>query len=197
MLNSIILLAAGNSRRFGSNKLLYEIEGKPMYRHGFDLLADIVRKNINYSLTVITQYDTIADYVNDLKMDRIKAVINPDSELGLSYSVKAGIKHAPDADYYTFVVADQPYMSEEMAADFMKKAIESGCLTGCVEYNGKYKNPTVFSQSLIPELMLLEGDKGGKEVLKQHMDSCYGYPIKNASETTDIDFHSSETSNAD
>ena len=30
---ALIMLAAGNSRRFGRNKLLYEIEGKPMYRH--------------------------------------------------------------------------------------------------------------------------------------------------------------------
>ena len=28
---AFVMLAAGNSRRFGSNKLLYEIEGKPMY----------------------------------------------------------------------------------------------------------------------------------------------------------------------
>ena len=29
----IIYMAAGNSRRFGSNKLFYELDGKPMYRH--------------------------------------------------------------------------------------------------------------------------------------------------------------------
>lgn len=29
----LIMLAAGNSRRFGSNKLLYRIDGMPMYRH--------------------------------------------------------------------------------------------------------------------------------------------------------------------
>ena len=29
----LIMLAAGNSRRFGSTKLLYGIDGMPMYRH--------------------------------------------------------------------------------------------------------------------------------------------------------------------
>ena len=29
----LIMLAAGNSRRFGSNKLLYSVDGMPMYRH--------------------------------------------------------------------------------------------------------------------------------------------------------------------
>ena len=40
----IIMLAAGNSRRFGSNKLLYEIQGKPMFCYILDTLYD-VQKN--------------------------------------------------------------------------------------------------------------------------------------------------------
>ena len=41
---ALIMLAAGNSRRFGRNKLLYEIEGKPMYRHILEklMIADIL-----------------------------------------------------------------------------------------------------------------------------------------------------------
>lgn len=37
----IIYMAAGNSRRFGSNKLFYELDGKPMYRHLLDNLIEI------------------------------------------------------------------------------------------------------------------------------------------------------------
>ena len=37
----IIYMAAGNSRRFGSTKLFYELDGKPMYRHLLDSLAGI------------------------------------------------------------------------------------------------------------------------------------------------------------
>lgn len=36
---ALILLAAGNSRRFGSNKLLHEIDGRPMYLHTLENLA--------------------------------------------------------------------------------------------------------------------------------------------------------------
>ena len=32
----MILMAAGNSRRFGSNQLLYEWRGKKLYRYMFD-----------------------------------------------------------------------------------------------------------------------------------------------------------------
>ena len=35
---AMIMLAAGNSRRFGANKLLYEIDGIPMYRHVLEQL---------------------------------------------------------------------------------------------------------------------------------------------------------------
>ena len=39
----MILLAAGCSRRFGSNKLLYEIEGKPMYLRALERLLEVQR----------------------------------------------------------------------------------------------------------------------------------------------------------
>ena len=41
---AMIMLAAGNSRRFGANKLLYEIDGIPMYRHVLEQLDDTKKK---------------------------------------------------------------------------------------------------------------------------------------------------------
>ena len=40
MKTDLILMAAGNSRRFGSNKLLYEWKGKKLYRHMLDALME-------------------------------------------------------------------------------------------------------------------------------------------------------------
>ena len=41
---SIIVLASGNSKRFRENKLLYEIDEKPMYLHTVEKLINL-KKN--------------------------------------------------------------------------------------------------------------------------------------------------------
>ena len=46
----MIYLAAGNSRRFGSNKLLYSFRGLPLYQYGLKQLRELLEKNENYTL---------------------------------------------------------------------------------------------------------------------------------------------------
>ena len=49
----IIYLAAGSSRRFGSNKLLWVYEGLPLYRHGLDRLIEMASDRDDCTLTVV------------------------------------------------------------------------------------------------------------------------------------------------
>lgn len=183
-----IYLAAGNSTRYGSNKLLEDMGGKPMYRHCFDELSGIVKDNKDYRMIVVTQYREIASYVNGLKADRIRAVISPDSSLGISYSIKAGIGELPvEEGYDVFVVADQPELKGETVRGFIKAVIESGKPAGCV-YNGNHSgNPTMFRTTLEPELMTLTGDTGGKKIIKSHTDDCLMYRVQEK-ELEDIDY---------
>ena len=92
----IIYMAAGNSRRFGSNKLFYELDGKPMYRHLLDRLVGIKNRynksksdSRTIDITVVTRYREILDYCACIP--DCHAVISPDSEKGISYTIKAGI----------------------------------------------------------------------------------------------------------
>ena len=131
---AMIMLAAGNSRRFGANKLLYEIDGIPMYRHVLEQLddtkkkieniyseySDIVQLNNLYrnnitakiicNIIVITQYDAIAETV---KTKEIQVLYNPHPEDGISSSVKIGLNASLDADAVLFTVSDQPWLTSE------------------------------------------------------------------------------------
>ena len=90
----IIMLAAGNSRRFGSNKLLYEIQGKPMFCYILDTLYD-VQKNWEQlpgepesclEVSVVTQYDFIAEQAEKYGF-RVYHNLAP--ERGISSSVES------------------------------------------------------------------------------------------------------------
>ena len=206
----IIYMAAGNSRRFGSNKLFYELDGKPMYRHLLDRLAEIKNRynksksdSWTIDITVVTRYREILDYCACIP--DCHAVISPDSEKGISYTIKAGImavqeqkkpektsgslhNTAEPEDYYMFAVADQPYLKSQSVIKLIDKVLENKGnkrLVFSLRCRDAVGNPCVFHSSLIPQLLSLEGDKGGRSVAKKY--DCVYVDIADERELMDID----------
>ena len=206
----IIYMAAGNSRRFGSNKLFYELDGKPMYRHLLDHLAEIKNRynksksdSQTIDITVVTRYREILDYCACIP--DCHAVISPDSEKGISYTIKAGImavqeqkklkkssevthRTAEKEEYYMFAVADQPYLKSQSVIKLIDKVLENKenkRLAFSLRCGDVVGNPCVFHSSLIPQLLSLEGDKGGRSVAKKY--DCIYVDIADERELTDID----------
>ena len=195
----IIYMAAGNSRRFGSNKLFYELNGKPMYRHLLDHLIEIKdRYNKLKSdspvidITVVTRYREILDYCSSIP--DCHAVLSPDSEKGISYTIKAGImavqeqKKTGMQDYYMFAVADQPYLKSQSVIKLIDRVLENTGgkqLAFSLRCGAAVGNPCVFHSSLIPQLLSLEGDKGGRSVAKKY--DCVYVDIADERELMDID----------
>lgn len=195
----IIYMAAGNSRRFGSNKLFYELDGKPMYRHLLERLIEIKdRYNKLKSdspvidITVVTRYREILDYCSSIP--DCHAVLSPDSEKGISYTIKAGImavqeqKKTGMQDYYMFAVADQPYLKNQSVIKLIDNVLENKenkRLVFSLRCGDAVGNPCVFHSSLIPQLLSLEGDKGGRSVAKKY--DCVYVNIADERELMDID----------
>lgn len=195
----IIYMAAGNSRRFGSNKLFYELDGKSMYRHLLERLIEIKdRYNKLKSdspvidITVVTRYREILDYCSCIP--DCHAVLSQDSEKGISYTIKAGImavqeqKKTGMQDYYMFAVADQPYLKSQSVIKLIDKVLENKGnirLVFSLRCGDAVGNPCVFHSSLISQLLSLEGDKGGRSVAKKY--DCVYVDIADELELMDID----------
>ena len=214
-------MAAGNSRRFGSNKLLYTYEGKPLYRHGLELLLKLKQEmGTELTVTVVTQYPEILTEVRDIfekyGMAGMQAVFCEESKLGASYTIKAGVEAvlsqysvsgltkagqsiAEEPDYLMFMVADQP----NLTLDSVRKLIQAAasCEQASPSWPTSYEcscpetlslrcsttpgNPCMFRADLIPELMILTGDQGGRKVLKRH--ACQYVDISDEKELADVD----------
>ena len=205
----IIYMAAGNSRRFGSNKLFYELDGKPMYRHLLERLIEIKDRynklkkagkkiknaesnNPVIDITVVTRYREILDYCSSIP--DCHAVLSLDSEKGISYTIKAGImavqeqKKTGMQDYYMFAVADQPYLKSQSVIKLIDRVLKNTGgkrLAFSLRCGDAVGNPCVFNSSLIPQLLSLEGDKGGRSVAKKH--DCVYVDIADERELMDID----------
>lgn len=176
---AIILEAAGNSTRFGSNKLLHIMdEGRPMICG----ILDAVRAQDIYRRILVTQYEEAAALAPDFEV-----VFNHHPELGISHSMQLGIQAAGVADAYLFCVCDQPHLSADTISRLLDacEAGEAGIIS--LSWKGKMYNPKIFSSRYKDELMALSGDTGGRQIISGHMDDLLLVEASGEHEIRDID----------
>ena len=184
----MIYLAAGLSSRYGSNKLLEMVDGKPMFRHLLDILTVMKEEEPHrYELVVVTAYDEIEESVKGLP---VKVVRNNNQELGASHSIKLGLEACGEIgqhDHVMFAVADQPYVQEDELFGFIHMYKRSYKGIGCLSYQGVMGNPVIFQGKFVPELMALTGNVGGKAVVKAHLSEVFQYEADSEMSLRDID----------
>lgn len=186
MAEHLILLAAGSARRFGSNKLLRPLNGKPLYAHGLAALLAAAKMRPAADVTVVSRTPEI---LAAARAAGAKAVESPLSEQGLSFTIKAALdalEPLAEGDYLLFAVADQPYLTAASVAALLEKAAPpTRGATLC--FGEKVGSPTLFSASLAKDLRALEGDRGGRSVLRALGGECLRVQAKSARELEDID----------
>lgn len=181
---ALVLLAAGDSRRFGSNKLLADVDGKPMYRHLADELAALPGELFCRKL-VVSQYPEI---LADLKACGYEAILNKESHLGISHSIHLAVE-AMDGqeDAVCFAVCDQPYLRGSTVKRLLAEWKASGRGLGCLCHGAEDGNPAVFTRRYERELLALTGDVGGKRVIRRFLEDLYRCEVSDKRELTDID----------
>ena len=64
-------------------------QGKPLYRHGLDMLYRFCQERPDCFLTVVTQYPEILKQTGAMG---IRSVYSPESVKGMSYTIRAVIE---------------------------------------------------------------------------------------------------------
>lgn len=160
----LIYLAAGASRRFGADKLLADCGGKPLFACGLQTLAAAAAGRSDTDLTVVTNTPAIAAAARALGA---ATVPSPQSVLGQSYSIRAGLDAVGPlaaGDFLLFAVADQPRLRTETVQSFLHLA-RPGTWAATAACGDRVGNPGLFCAALAPALRNLQGDRGGRAVL--------------------------------
>lgn len=160
----IVVLAAGAGERFGGGKQLLSLDGQPMVRR----VADITLAATEGEVVVVLGYEPrkVAAALTGL---HVNLVYNPNYRLGLSTSLQAGLTAlGPECRAAIFVLADQPGITPAVINKLMGVYRQGGKKIIVPVYQGKRGNPVLLDRSLWPQVMALQGDVGGREIIKAY-----------------------------
>ncbi|MFZ2004907.1 MAG: molybdopterin-binding/glycosyltransferase family 2 protein [Stellaceae bacterium] len=179
-----LLLAAGKSSRMGENKMLAEIDGRPMVaRTAQRLLSSRARPII---AVLGNRADNVDAALGKLPVER---VINLDFAAGLSTSLKRGLAALPDeVDGVVVCLADMPLIAgrdiDRLIGAF--NPLEGRAIIVPTR-RGKRGNPILWSRQFIPEMMALSGDSGARKLIEDHADLVTEIEMENDAIFVDID----------
>ncbi|WP_227267922.1 nucleotidyltransferase family protein [Roseobacter weihaiensis] len=182
----IILLAAGQSSRMrGRDKLLEQIDGKPLLRDR----AETARAATSGPVIVALPPAPHPRYATLEGCDVTPCPI-PDAALGMSASLKGALAALPqDCPAVMVLLADLPELTAEdlrcvfAAMDQDRTAV----IWRGTTQEGAPGHPIVFANPLFADLSRLSGDTGGQEVVRQHRDRTVPVPLPGRRARRDLD----------
>lgn len=157
-----VIMASGEGRRFGSNKMLADICGEPLIARTIDSVP------CGFDTVVSTRWSQVARICKDKHCP----CVQHDGELR-SQSIKAGLSWGLGRSWKgcLFLPGDQPLVSEESFEAMLGAFDESGRGRPVrLALNGEPSSPVLFPSYLFASLMRLEGKDGGGSILKQCTD---------------------------
>jgi len=179
-----IVLAAGESRRMGIQKLLLPFAGTTVIAHIVDqLLRTVIDKVI---VVVGHEGNRIAA---ELSGQPVSIVTNPNYKAGMLSSVRCGLEALPQQCKAVMVVlGDQPAITSELIDEMVRSftATDKGILTPV--HGGKRGHPILFSASYRDEILTRYDDVGLRGLLHAHPDDIFELTVAISAVLSDMDY---------
>ena len=174
-----VLLAAGQSQRFGSNKLLAEIDNRAMILHAATALSPC-----ESLLAVVRPHDLAVQKL--LRESSINFVINEAAELGMGSSIACAVAASRDSLGWCLLPADMPFV-HPATTQKINIVLRRGAIIAAPIYNNRRGHPVGFAESLADELLALNGTIGARDIVAQHKAQLTTIDCNDAAILVDID----------
>ena len=163
---SAILLAAGESKRMGKPKLLLTFGDGTVLGNTVD---NLLSSSVDEVIVVLGANARETKRVIEDKA--VKITINPDYRQGMSTSLINGLRQVShQAQRVMVALSDQPLIDSKTYNKLIQKSLDSDSGIVVPTYKSRRGNPIIFDIRYKEELLQLEGDIGGRELLDRHPD---------------------------
>ena len=173
-----VIMASGQSRRFGANKLLQEFRGETLFQRVLNLTGgDLFAKRV-----VVTRNKEVQELCRQQDIEVIYHGMPDRNDV-----VRLGIHAMQEMDGCMFCPCDQPLLQrksvERLVSEFA--AGQAGILR--LAYGERQGTPVLFGKPYFGALSQLPSKCGGSYVVRQHPEDVALVPVENEAELFDID----------
>ena len=166
-MNAIIILAAGASVRLGTPKQRLLFRGKSLLLHA------IHEATATGSSPVIVVLGANALIIRqDIELEPVHIVYNPEWEAGMGTSIYAGMKAlsdiAPRATSVLLMLCDQPFADRLLLSRLLAKKEETGRGIAAAAYATTLGAPVLLDQRYFNDLRMLQDGDGAKPLLNKY-----------------------------
>lgn len=172
-----IIMASGQGKRFGSNKLMADFLGEPLIASVLKTTDKLFDKRI-----VVTRHENVADYCKRGQVEFIFHQFPLQND-----TVRLGIEHLEEMTHCMFVMGDQPLISRESLLRIIEAIKKAPDYIWRFAYEDTPGAPVVFPGKYFSELKTLPEGKGGGVLLKKYADRVRSVPVMALKELLDVD----------
>ncbi|HZU04391.1 MAG TPA: nucleotidyltransferase family protein [Chloroflexota bacterium] len=178
-----ILLAAGQSTRLGQPKQLLPYRGRSLLRHAAE-----VGLAAGLAPLIVVIGAAAPAMRRELEGLAVQVVENPRYAEGQSTSLRAGVAALPPGTAAVVILlVDMPAVDAEVIARLVEAWRATAAPIVRPAYAGQPGHPVLFAAPLLPELAAVQGDEGGRAVLRRHAATTHLVPVATPGVLQDID----------
>ncbi|MBE0626912.1 MAG: nucleotidyltransferase family protein [Burkholderiales bacterium] len=176
-----ILLAAGASKRFGSDKLLHPLSGQTPV--AVAALARL-RAAIPHVIAVVRPGATALE--NLLSDAGATVILCANADDGMGASLATAVSASGEVAGWVVALADMPYIRPETIVK-IGASLAAGANIVAPAYRGKRGHPVGLSAQFRTQLQALRGDEGARELLRQNANVLTLIEVDDPGVCRDID----------
>jgi len=157
-----ILLAAGSSSRFGSNKLLHLLpDGTPI------AIAAARKLKAATSMTLAVVHPDNLALADMFAAEGLTVVACPSATQGMGASLACGVRASSHAHGWIVALADMPFIQPATLME-IRCQLEQGAPLAAPVYHGQRGHPVGFGCEFFEALAHLSGDQGARAIVRAH-----------------------------
>lgn len=178
-----VVLAAGTSQRLGRPKQLLELDGKPLVTH---VVERALESDVDGVVVVTGSHASEVDL--ELRNLPIYRVFHPHFAEGQGSSLAAGARSMPSTvDALVVLLADMPGIQASDINAVVERWRTARPAAVVTRYTSGRGHPVLFDRAVFAEIRALEGDTGGREILRRLGDRVAEVVVSRDAPPQDVD----------